>query len=79
MTKASFQTSDKLQSSQLTDERGVITNNKNTNPYCTFVSPIYTFCLAGNIFVYTPSKSTNREKYFKYFYYKRNMERLAGN
>ena len=43
MTKVSFQTSEKLQPSQLTDQRNAITNNNNTNPYCTFVSLIYTF------------------------------------
>ena len=36
----------------------------------TFISPIYTFSLAGNIVVYTPSKGTNREKYFNHINYK---------
>ena len=36
--------------------------NKNDNS--TFVSPIYTISLAGNIIVYTPIQGTNREKYF---------------
>ena len=30
---------------------------------CFFVSPIYTFFLAGNKIVYTPRQGTNREKY----------------
>ena len=30
----------------------------------TFISPTYTFSLARNIIVYTPSQSTIREKYF---------------
>ena len=38
---------------------------KATNLYInisTFVSPIYTYSLAGNITVYTPVQGTNREK-----------------
>ena len=31
-----------------------------------FVSPIYTFSLAGNIIVFTPIHSTNREKYLNH-------------
>ena len=38
----------------------------------TFISPNYTFSLAGNIFIYTPSQGTNREKYF----YKMQHQRL---
>ena len=40
-------------------------NNKST-----FVSPIYTFSLAGNINVYTPIQSTNMEKYFNHIIFK---------
>ena len=36
----------------------------------TFFSPIYTFSLAGNIVVFTPSWSTNRGKYFSQKNYK---------
>ena len=35
-----------------------------------FVSPIYTFSLAGKIIVYTPSQGTFREKYFNHTIYK---------
>ena len=38
----------------------------------TFVSPIYTVSLAGNISVYRPIQRTNREKYFDHFTYRRN-------
>ena len=30
----------------------------------TFLHPIYTFFLAGNVIVYTPSQDKNKEKYF---------------
>ena len=40
-------------------------NNKNT-----FVSPIFTFSLAGNIIVYSPIQGTNMEKYFNHIIYK---------
>ena len=33
---------------------------------CTLISPIYTFYLVENIFVYTPRQHTNREKYLDY-------------
>ena len=39
------------------------------NPNSTFVSPIYTFSLAGNIIAYTPNQGTNREKYFNNLIY----------
>ena len=55
---------------------------KATNLYnniSTFVSPIYTFSLAGNIIVYTPNQGSNREKYFNHIIYKRKMPTLAGN
>ena len=45
----------------------------------TFVSPIYTFSLAGNKIVYTPIHITNREKYFNHIIYKEKMPTLAGN
>ena len=39
------------------------TKNRNNCLFCTFISPIYTFSLAGKLFVYRPSQNTNREKY----------------
>ena len=45
----------------------------------TFVCPIYTFSLAGNITVYTPIQGTNRKKYFNYIIYKGKMPTLAWN
>ena len=39
------------------------------NPNGTFVSPIFTFSLAGNIVVYTPIQGTNRKKYFNHIIY----------
>ena len=44
----------------------------------TLVFPIYTFSMAGNIIVYTPSQSTNREKYFNHTIYKETMPTLTG-
>ena len=44
----------------------------------TFVSPIYTFSLAANIFIYTPIQGTNREKCFNHIIYKGKMPSLAG-
>ena len=41
----------------------------NTIIISTFASPIYTFSLAGNIIVYTPSQGTNLEKYFNQINY----------
>ena len=43
-----------------------------------FVSPIYAFSLAGNVFVYTPSQSKNREKYFSHNNYKENCQCWRG-
>ena len=57
------------QSKQLTFFKKLITVTKATNLYnnhSTFVSPINTFSLAGNIIVYTPDQGTNREKYFNH-------------
>ena len=42
-------------------------------------SPNYTFCLSGNIVVYTPSRCTNRERYFNHINYKGKMPTVAGN
>ena len=44
----------------------------------TFVCPIYTFSLAGNKFVYTPTQGKNGEKYFNHIIYKGKMPNLAG-
>ena len=49
------------------------------NYISTFVSPIYTFFLAGNINVYMPIQGTNREKYFNHNIYKGRMPTLTGN
>ena len=45
----------------------------------TFGSPIYTFSLAGNIYVYTPIQGTNMEKYFNHFIYEGKIPTLAEN
>ena len=45
----------------------------------TFVFPIYTFSLAGNIIVQTQIQCTNREKYFDQIIYTGKMPTLAGN
>ena len=45
----------------------------------TFIAPIYTFSLAGNIIVYTPIQGTNREKYFNQYIYTGKMPTMAGN
>ena len=45
----------------------------------TFLSPIYTFSLAGYIIVYMPSQGTNREKNFKCVNYREKLPNLAGN
>ena len=45
----------------------------------TFVSPIYTVSLVGNMIVYTPIQGTNREKYFNHIIHKGRMPTLAGN
>ena len=55
---------------------------KATNLYIdnsTFVSPIHTFSLAGNIIVYTPNQGINREKCFIHIMYEGKMPTLAGN
>ena len=55
---------------------------KATNLYninISFVSAIYTFSLAGNIIVYTPNQSRNREKYINHIIYKGKMPTLAGD
>ena len=52
-------------------------NSYNNNS--TFISPIYTFSLTGNIIVYTPNQGTNREKYIHHKIYKGKMPFLAGN
>ena len=39
----------------------------------TFVAPIYTSYLEGNIFVYTPSQDRNGEKLFNFINNKENM------
>ena len=39
-------------------------NNIKINNNNIFISPTYTFSLAVNIVVYTPSQGSNREKYF---------------
>ena len=36
------------------------------NNHSIFVSPIFTSCLVGNIIIYTPIQSTNRENYFNH-------------
>ena len=46
------------------------------NNTSTFVSPICTFSLAGNIIIYTPNQGTNRENYFNLIIYKRKMPTL---
>ena len=49
------------------------------NIISTFVSPSYTFSLAGNINVYTPIRGSNGEKYFNHIIYKGKMPTLVGN
>ena len=49
-----FRTNNQSQSVQSTDNQSDIKDL----PSSTFNSPIYTFSLAGNIIVYTPSKGT---------------------
>ena len=44
-----------------------------------FVSPIYTFSLAGNKTVCTPLQGTNKEKYFNHINLKGRRPNLAGN
>ena len=45
----------------------------------TFVSPIYTFFLAGNTIVYIAIQGANKEKYFIHIIYKGKMPTLEGN
>ena len=45
----------------------------------TFNSPIYTYSLAGNKIIYTPSQGTNSEKYFINYNIKVKMPTVAGN
>ena len=62
--------------------RKTITVPKATKLYSnksTFVSPIYTFSLAGNLIVYSPIRGTNMEKYFNQIIYKGKMPTVAGN
>ena len=49
-----FKINNLSQSLQSTDNQSHIKDL----PLSTFISPIYTFSLAGNIIVYTPSKGT---------------------
>ena len=63
-------------------KKNSLNNTKGCNLYnneSTFVSPIYTFSLAGNIIIKTPIQGANREKYFIHIFYRRNMPTLAGN
>ena len=55
-------------------------NTKGYNLYInsTFVSPIYTFSLAGNIIVYTPNQGKIREKYFNHIIYKGKKADFGG-
>ena len=69
------------QSEQFTFFKKISTVPKATKLYNnihTLVSPIFTFSLAGNIIVYTPIQSTNREKYFNHIIYFKKMPTLAG-
>ena len=45
----------------------------------TFVPPIYTFSLAGNIIVYTPIQGTNRENHSNHTIYKGKIPTLLGD
>ena len=54
-----------------TIQQGCNLNKKNNS---TFVSPIYTFSLAGNIIVYTPLQGTNGAKYFNHIIYIKNAD-----
>ena len=57
----------------------ILQESKKILSYCTFISPNYTFSLAGNIIVYTPSQGISREKYFINHNIKVKMPTLAGN
>ena len=52
--------------------------NLHINNHPIFVSLIYTFSLAGNIFDFTPIQRTNREKYFNHIINKEKMPTPAG-
>ena len=73
---------EKFQSKQTVNVfRKLNTVTKATKPHLnnsTFNSPIYTFPLAGIIIAQRPIQSTNREKYFDYIIYKREVPTLAG-
>ena len=53
------------------------TNLSNSN--ITFIPPINTFALAGNIIVHTPTQGTNRGKNFNHNIYEGKMPTLARN
>ena len=53
----------------------VIIHNKKS----TFISPIYSFPLVGNMIAYTLNQGTNRENYFNHTIYKEKLPILAGN
>ena len=65
----------KIKQNSLQNKKGYTLYDNNS----TFVSPIYTFSLAGNITVYTPYKGTIGEKYFNHIIYKGKMPTPAGN
>ena len=79
----SFFRGKKFQSVQtVNNEKNSFNNTRSCNFHntsSTFVSPIYTFSLAGNIIVYTPIRGTNREKYFNHNIYKGQMPTLVRN
>ena len=50
-----------------------------SNSNNTFVSPTYTFFLAGNIIANTPIQDTNREKYFNHVILTGKKPTLSGN
>ena len=70
---------EKFQRKQIVNDFKIEYNTKGYN-LCinnsTFVSPIYTFSLAGNIIAYTPIRGTNSEDYFNHIIYKRKKIRL---
>ena len=53
-------------------------NKKNNINLTALVSPNYTFSLAGNIIVYTPTQGTNREKYSNHDNSKRKIADFGG-
>ena len=46
------------------------TNTASQKNISSYIPPFFTFSLAGNVIVYTPSQSTNEEKYFNHINYK---------